>query len=298
MKSGIWKSFALSVLALMVLPISKATGQSKEFPLQTDSMTFWHAQRVSIAALEYVRIQQGWHYEFINRDSIHLTIDSLEFDASDAKHQHHYKLLFASTGKVSTNCRPYSNIHFNYYNCSLIDRTGKKLRISPVGEEKAHADLLFWPSQGRFCGKDPGCLHAAVSFAAAFNRLQEFAADPACPLCTFHQQVATWRALNPKPPLPEAVRQQRLLAENALKEKQPEEALNRYEAGLELYPTWPQGCFNAALIAAELRFYSQAVEHMQSYLELVPDAPDAKAARDQIVIWQDKAGQHRSTGDK
>ena len=81
----------LTVLALMVLPISKATGQSKEFPLQTDSMTFWHAQRVSIAALEYVRIQQGWHYEFINRDSIHLTIDSLEFDASDAKHQHHYK---------------------------------------------------------------------------------------------------------------------------------------------------------------------------------------------------------------
>jgi hypothetical protein len=27
---------------------------------------------------------------------------------------------------------------------------------------------------------------------------------------------------------------------------------------------------------------------MKSYLELTPDAPDAAAARDKIVIWQDK----------
>jgi hypothetical protein len=28
---------------------------------------------------------------------------------------------------------------------------------------------------------------------------------------------------------------------------------------------------------------------MQAYLELVPDAPDAQAARDQIAIWQFRA---------
>jgi len=27
---------------------------------------------------------------------------------------------------------------------------------------------------------------------------------------------------------------------------------------------------------------------MQAYLELVPDAPDAQGARDQIVIWKAK----------
>jgi hypothetical protein len=27
---------------------------------------------------------------------------------------------------------------------------------------------------------------------------------------------------------------------------------------------------------------------MQDYLELVPDAPDAQAARDKIIIWKDK----------
>jgi len=79
-----------------------------------------------------------------------------------------------------------------------------------------------------------------------------------------------------------------LLAEDAVKQNKPGEALNHYETGLELYPTWPQGRFNAALVAAELGFYTEAIEHMQAYLELVPDAQDAQSARDQIVIWQYK----------
>ena len=81
-----------------------------------------------------------------------------------------------------------------------------------------------------------------------------------------------------------------MLAEDAVKAKNPEEALAHYELGLEAYPTWPQGYFNAALIAAELGYFQQAVEHMQAYLELLPDAPDAQAARDQIAIWREKAG--------
>jgi regulator of sirC expression with transglutaminase-like and TPR domain len=83
----------------------------------------------------------------------------------------------------------------------------------------------------------------------------------------------------------------RLLAEDAVKNNKPVEALNDYEIGLQSYPTWPEGHFNAALIAAELNDYANAIEHMQSYLELVPTAPDAQAARDQITIWQHKAGQ-------
>ena len=115
-----------------------------------------------------------------------------------------------------------------------------------------------------------------------------FAKDTGAPQ-RFTQQAAAWRALPSKPSIPEEVRQQRLLAENAVQEKKPDEALNHYETGLALYPTWPQGYFNAALIAAELGFYDEAVEQMQAYLELVPDAPDVQSARDQIVIWQYKA---------
>ena len=108
----------------------------------------------------------------------------------------------------------------------------------------------------------------------------------------FPQQAAAWRAMATKPPIPEGVRLQRLLAEDALKKNQPEDALDHYENGLLAYPTWPQGWFNAALIAAELGRYADAVEKMQAYLELMPEAQDAQSARDQIAIWQYKAKQN------
>jgi len=84
---------------------------------------------------------------------------------------------------------------------------------------------------------------------------------------------------------------QRLLAEDAIKQKKPEEALNHYEIGLQAYATWPQGWFNAAMIAAELEYYTEAVDYIKAYLELVPDATDAQAARDQVTIWQNRAKQ-------
>jgi hypothetical protein len=37
---------------------------------------------------------------------------------------------------------------------------------------------------------------------------------------------------------------------------------------------------------------------MQNYLELLPNAPDAHAARDQITIWQYKAGQQSPAQSK
>ena len=83
-----------------------------------------------------------------------------------------------------------------------------------------------------------------------------------------------------------------------MKNNKPVEALNDYEIGLQSCHTWPEGHFNAALIAAELGDFANAVEHMQSYLELVPNAPDAQAARDQITIWQHKAGQQKPTSAK
>jgi hypothetical protein len=52
---------------------------------------------------------------------------------------------------------------------------------------------------------------------------------------------------------------------------------------------WPEGWFNAALVAGELGEYPEAVEFMQNYLELVPDAKDAQSARDQLEIWKMKA---------
>jgi predicted TPR repeat methyltransferase len=57
---------------------------------------------------------------------------------------------------------------------------------------------------------------------------------------------------------------------------------------LVIFPTWPEGQFNLAFLCGETGDYGCAVEHMQDYLELVPDAPDAQAAKDKLIIWKDK----------
>jgi len=105
----------------------------------------------------------------------------------------------------------------------------------------------------------------------------------------FPQKAAEWRALPSGPPVSEEVRRHRLVAENAIRENDFDTAVSEYIDGLESDPTWPEGHFNAALLMGELGYYSEAIRHMQAYVELVPEAPDAQAARDQIVIWGVKA---------
>ncbi len=105
----------------------------------------------------------------------------------------------------------------------------------------------------------------------------------------FPRKAAEWRASPSRPPLTEEVRRHRLVAENAIRENDFDTAVSEYIDGLESDPTWPEGHFNAALLMGELGYYSEAIRHMQAYVELVPEAPDAQAARDQIVIWGVKA---------
>jgi tetratricopeptide (TPR) repeat protein len=105
----------------------------------------------------------------------------------------------------------------------------------------------------------------------------------------FQPKAAAWRSLSVKPPIPDKVRQRRLLAEDAFNEKRFNDAAMEYEAGLEIDPLWPAGHYNAALIYAELKKYGDAAWHMRCYLELLPNAPDGQEARDSMLLWQGKA---------
>jgi hypothetical protein len=104
----------------------------------------------------------------------------------------------------------------------------------------------------------------------------------------FQQKAAAWRALLTKPPISDQVDQHWLLDEDAFKEKKLDVALNEYAAGLEVNPLWPTGHFNAAMMYAEEKAYADAIWHMRCYLELIPGAPDARQAHDQILLWQAK----------
>lgn len=107
----------------------------------------------------------------------------------------------------------------------------------------------------------------------------------------FKSQAAQWRAANPKPTMPESAHEHQVLAENAIQEKNISKAIDEYEAALAIFPAWPEGQFNVALLCGETDDYASAVEHMQHYLELVPDAKNAEGAKDKIIIWKDKLSQ-------
>ncbi len=69
-------------------------------------------------------------------------------------------------------------------------------------------------------------------------------------------------------------------------EKNFSEAAALYEKGLDLLPWWPEGRFNRATVLGEIGEYETAIDDMKRYLELVPDAPDARSAQDQIYKWE------------
>ena len=102
----------------------------------------------------------------------------------------------------------------------------------------------------------------------------------------FNKVAANYLAANPKPPLPEEARKYWVQAEFVVKEKKFDLAAEFYAQTMEIAPWWPQGHFNQAVIFAELKKYREAMGEMKRYLQLAPDAPDARAAQDQIYQWE------------
>jgi tetratricopeptide (TPR) repeat protein len=127
--------------------------------------------------------------------------------------------------------------------------------------------------------------------AMKYYASKQFLADDASSFVDFEEKANVWRALTQKPRLPEETRRFRVLADDAVQNKQFDKAADYYEQGLAIEPMWAAGQFNAALIYAELEFYPLAVMHMKRYLALEPNAKDVKVYQDKIYIWEEKANE-------
>jgi len=88
--------------------------------------------------------------------------------------------------------------------------------------------------------------------------------------------------------LSEPARRCRVQAEAAVQEKRFADAERYFEELLKIEPWWPAGHYNRALILGELGNYDEAAFEMKKYLALEPEAPDARAARDQICVRESK----------
>jgi tetratricopeptide (TPR) repeat protein len=129
--------------------------------------------------------------------------------------------------------------------------------------------------------------NAALRFVAQ-QAMHNVDASIAAELDKFGPQAQAWRALPEKPKMTDDAYAHKVLAEAAYGDHDLAKAMLEYSLALQKFPTWPEGQFNAALIGGELKRYRSAVLHMKEYLALAPEAPDAQAAKDKIILWQDK----------
>lgn len=86
--------------------------------------------------------------------------------------------------------------------------------------------------------------------------------------------------------LPEDAYKYKVQAEGAVRDKEFNDAADFYAKALKIAPWWPVGHFNRALVLGETGDYELAKREMQYYLQLVPDAPNARAAQDKIYQWE------------
>jgi hypothetical protein len=182
----------------------------------------------------------------------------------------------------------------------------KTAKESPwtLSVKTSHHSYKFWASapiavsNGWFVDGFPTCRSlldsAYTNFPAAWT--QFYGLTAVLPVVrdvqfrAFQPQAAAWRALPTKPPLSPEADKEWILAENAIKERNLPAAFSHYIAALQAQQLlWPTGWYNLALAVAQQNDFVGAADCMRYYLELVPDSPDAKAAREQLIIWQDKA---------
>jgi tetratricopeptide (TPR) repeat protein len=128
---------------------------------------------------------------------------------------------------------------------------------------------------------------AALTYLVA-NARQEASTNDDQAFAQFQSQAKAWRDAAAKPAMPEQAHDHEVLAEFAFKQKDTEKAINEYTAALSVFPTWPEGQFNLATLAGEKKLYDVAILHMKEYLDLVPNSPDAQAAKDSVIVWRDQ----------
>lgn len=267
----------------VVFALLLSTTCSASLMAQNKETNPWQALRtLRKAAKSGKLLYQGMtnHEYRFETNSLRLNGQMLEFDGVDQKKNEilHFTLPLTEL-KSAPLINFYGLVSYSRWHRLAVHAANSKNDYTVYIDEHALDCKGIQDSQA--------CPLVAQEFVDALNSLRSAVLAGGMP--DVAARATAWRALREKPALSADVNLHRSLAEDSIKSNKPEEALNYYELGLEIDPMWAQGWFNAAVIAAQLDDYIDAVEHMQNYLLLVPDADDADSAREQIAMWKYKA---------
>ncbi|MEN6525646.1 MAG: tetratricopeptide repeat protein [Candidatus Polarisedimenticolia bacterium] len=91
----------------------------------------------------------------------------------------------------------------------------------------------------------------------------------------------------PTPPeMPDDAHRRVVRGELLIKEGDVERAYVEFMEAQRIAPYVPKLYYNTALICAQLKKYDRAIQQMNLYLAAAPEAPDARAAKDEIIKWE------------
>jgi tetratricopeptide (TPR) repeat protein len=91
-----------------------------------------------------------------------------------------------------------------------------------------------------------------------------------------------------KPEISETIRKYVVQATNATQDKKYDEAINLWATTLNMAPYFPMAYYNRALLYEMKGQIRDAISDMENYVKLVPDASDARSAKDKIYAWEAK----------
>lgn len=231
------------------------------FDVPGKPMTVFEARKSLTESLQHL------NYDELHIRDVKFKRDQITFTAVIKGTANNGILPFVGSGKVSVQCNDSATL-------SDIIFEGKKMK--PIG--------AVWP---RF-----KTLTVAMKFVDAYLTLRKAALatdTEAADFTAFSLAAKTWLETNPKPAMPNEARAYKVLAEDAFKRKDFHAALESYLEALGAFPLWPEGQYNAALLAAEIEDYELAAKHMRRYLALAPGATDTAAAEDKLLLWELKA---------
>jgi tetratricopeptide (TPR) repeat protein len=172
---------------------------------------------------------------------------------------------------------------------------GCTFTLNSIGATKLfHWPLLSGPTAG-YCTDFTACKVSLLCWGEQASETRAFL-DAASALAhqpsaveqaaAFAEVAQKYRETSPKPVVPEAARAYLVQAADASDANRLRAAVDDYEAAIEIAPWIPGAHYNLAWVKADNGDFQGAATEMEKYLLLVPNAPNARAARDQIYIWR------------